>query len=137
MFMDYRRSKQLRPKTMGSYEQTLKLFSRWLKEKYDIENAEEVKETEDNYGINLSCISRFLLCNKPSRSRRSPLHTRSVIGSNPIAATTKNTLKNQGVLLFYPESGMEEYATHTLEIVFFCTKTAQNVLLKSLQMLMS
>ena len=29
---------------MASYEQTLKLFSRWLKEKYDIENAEEVKE---------------------------------------------------------------------------------------------
>ena len=44
MFMDYCRSKQLRPKTMASYEQTLKLFSRWLKEKYDIENAEEVKE---------------------------------------------------------------------------------------------
>ena len=35
MFMDYCRSKQLRPKTMDSYEQTLKLFSRWLKEKYD------------------------------------------------------------------------------------------------------
>ena len=35
MFMDYCRSKQLRPKTMASYEQTLKLFSRWLKEKYD------------------------------------------------------------------------------------------------------
>ena len=32
MFMDYCRSKQLRPKAMGSYEQTLKLFVRWLKE---------------------------------------------------------------------------------------------------------
>jgi len=28
------------------------------------------------------------------------------------------------------------YDTHTLEIVFFCTKTAQNGFLKSLQMLM-
>ena len=35
LFMDYCRSKQLRPKTMASYEQTLKLFSRWLKEKCD------------------------------------------------------------------------------------------------------
>ena len=44
MFMDYCRSKQLRPKTMASYEQTLKLFSRWLKERCEIENAEEIKE---------------------------------------------------------------------------------------------
>ena len=44
LFMDYCRSKQLRLKTVGSYEQTLKLFSRWLKENYDIENAEAVKE---------------------------------------------------------------------------------------------
>jgi len=43
---------------------------------------------------------------------------------------------NQGFLLFYPESGMGEYDTHTLEIVFFCTKTAQNRFCKSLQTLM-
>ena len=28
--MDYCQSKQLRPKTMASYEQTLKLFARWM-----------------------------------------------------------------------------------------------------------
>ena len=44
LFMEYCRSKQLRPKTMASYEQTLKLFARWLWERYDIENADEVKE---------------------------------------------------------------------------------------------
>ena len=44
MFMEYCRSKQLRAKTMASYEQTLKLFARWLWERYDIENADEVKE---------------------------------------------------------------------------------------------
>ena len=54
LFMDYCRSKQLRPKTMASYEQTLKLFSRWLKEKYDIENAEEVKEPH---------IRAYVICN--------------------------------------------------------------------------
>ena len=43
MFMDYCRSKQLRPKTMASYEQTLKMFACWVKERYEIENAEEIK----------------------------------------------------------------------------------------------
>lgn len=31
-FVDYCHSKQLRPKTLTSYEQTLKLFARWLEE---------------------------------------------------------------------------------------------------------
>ena len=44
LFMDYCQSKQLRPKTMQSYEQALKLFARWLKEEMDIEDADEVKE---------------------------------------------------------------------------------------------
>ena len=79
-------------------------------------------ETEDNCGINLSCVSRFLLCNKPSRSGRSPLHTRSVIGSNPIAATIKKALRIKDFLLFCLESGIEKYDTHTLEMVLFCTK---------------
>lgn len=42
LFMDYCMSKQLRPKTMQSYEQTLKLFARWLQEEMDIENVDEV-----------------------------------------------------------------------------------------------
>ena len=32
LFMDYCMSKQLRPKTMKSYEQALQLFARWLRE---------------------------------------------------------------------------------------------------------
>ena len=58
----------------------------------------------------------FLLCDKPSRSSS---------GSNLVAATIKKALRIQGFLLFYPESGMGEYDTHTLEMVLFC-KTAQN-----------
>ena len=33
LFMDYCRSKQLRAKTMASYEQSLKLFARWPRER--------------------------------------------------------------------------------------------------------
>ena len=45
LFMDYCRSKQLRTKTMDSYERTLKLFARWLEEEMNITNVQEVKET--------------------------------------------------------------------------------------------
>ena len=43
-FMLYCRTKQLRQKTMSSYEQTLRLFQRWLKEELQIENVNEVTE---------------------------------------------------------------------------------------------
>ena len=43
-FMLYCRTSQLRPKTMASYEQTLRLFQRWLKEELQIENVNEVTE---------------------------------------------------------------------------------------------
>jgi integrase/recombinase XerD len=43
-FMLYCRTSQLRPKTMASYEQTLRLFQRWLKEELQIEKVNEVTE---------------------------------------------------------------------------------------------
>lgn len=43
-FMCYCQSKQLRPKTMKSYEQSLKLLARWLNEQQKIDDAKLVKE---------------------------------------------------------------------------------------------
>lgn len=43
-FMLYCRTNQLRPKTMASYEQTLRLFQRWLKEELQIEKVNEITE---------------------------------------------------------------------------------------------
>jgi len=78
MFMDYCRSKQLRPKTMASYEQTLKLFSRWLKEKYDIENAEEVKEPHIRaYIVDLQQRGKYTFCaNDRSKELNHPMNRR-------------------------------------------------------------
>ena len=78
MFMDYCRSKQLRPKTMASYEQTLKLFSRWLKEKYDIENAEEVKEPHIRaYIVDLQQRGKYTFCaNDRSKDLNHPMNRR-------------------------------------------------------------
>ena len=43
-FMVYCRSRQLREKTMLSYEQTLRLFERWCREQLNIEEVDKVTE---------------------------------------------------------------------------------------------
>ena len=44
-FMVYCRSRQLREKTMSSYEQTLRLFERWCRETMGIETVDKVSES--------------------------------------------------------------------------------------------
>lgn len=43
-FMLFCRTQQLRPKTMASYEQTLRLLQRWLKDELQIETVDKVTE---------------------------------------------------------------------------------------------
>ena len=43
-FMIYCRSRQLREKTMNSYEQALRLFERWCREQLAIEDVDKVTE---------------------------------------------------------------------------------------------
>ena len=40
LFLNYCRSKQLRPKTLQSYEQTLALFAKWLRESEKLRKLE-------------------------------------------------------------------------------------------------
>lgn len=44
-YMVYCRSRQLREKTMASYEQTLRLFERWCREQMHIESVDKVTES--------------------------------------------------------------------------------------------
>ena len=41
-YMIYCRSRQLRPKTMLSYERTLRLFERWCRDEMDIDSLDDV-----------------------------------------------------------------------------------------------
>ena len=43
-YMTHCYSRQLRPKTMHSYESTLRLFERWCKEELGIETVDEITE---------------------------------------------------------------------------------------------
>ena len=45
VYMKYCRSRQLRPKTMLSYEQTLKLFFAWIKEREGITQVEAMMKS--------------------------------------------------------------------------------------------
>ena len=44
-YMVYCRSRQLREKTMNSYEQTLRLFERWRREQMRIEDVDKITES--------------------------------------------------------------------------------------------
>ena len=74
-YMIYCRSRQLRPKTMLSYERTLRLFERWCRDEMDIDSLDDVTENvirryitdiqqRGKYGF----ISRLALC-KPQLQR--------------------------------------------------------------------
>ena len=60
MYMEYCRSKQLRQRTMLSYEQTIKLFIRWLKEVEGIDQIEQIKEvTIRHYILELQARGKY------------------------------------------------------------------------------
>ena len=60
LYMEYCRSKQLRQRTMMSYEQTIKLFIRWLKEVEGIDHVEQIREaTIRHYILELQSRGKY------------------------------------------------------------------------------
>ena len=77
-FMVYCRSRQLREKTMISYEQTLRLFERWCKEELAVEEVDKVTEAVIRRYINdlqergkysFCCNDKTKETNHPDRRR--------------------------------------------------------------------
>ena len=77
-FMSYCHSKQLRQKTMASYEQTLKLFARWLEDEKGIRRAEDVTEQiVRDYIIDLQKRGKYTaVINDRSEEVNHPSHRR-------------------------------------------------------------
>lgn len=78
LFMDYCHSKQLRPRTLLSYEQALKLFAVWLKESEGVQDVERVREGHirryimelQSRGKHTACIDqRTVSINHPTNRR--------------------------------------------------------------------
>ena len=63
LFMDYCQSKRLRPKTMQSYEQSLRLFEAWLKDTEQITEVEHIREaTLRSYMLDLQSRGKYTAC---------------------------------------------------------------------------
>lgn len=64
-FMTYWEVKNLSQKTLRSYEQTLRLFAQYLKEKFNIKEAGHVKEisktTINNYIRNIKVFFNYMI----------------------------------------------------------------------------
>ena len=81
-YMVYCHSRQLRTKTMDSYEQALRLFERWCKEQMDITDVDKVTESIIRKYINdLQERGKYTFyrseerrVGKECRSRWSPYH---------------------------------------------------------------
>ena len=68
MFMEYCKSKQLRERTMLSYEQSLKLFAVWLEDVEEITHVEKIKEMNiRRYIIELQSRGKYTFYSRKGR----------------------------------------------------------------------
>lgn len=62
-YLYYCQSRRLRPKTMASYEQTLRLFERWTHEQEGLERIEDVRpQTIRHYICDLQVRGKYSFC---------------------------------------------------------------------------
>lgn len=59
-FMIYCRSRELRAKTLESYEHTLRLFERWCNDELNITQVDQVTESGVYHGTGLNVVSKTI-----------------------------------------------------------------------------
>ena len=87
-YLEYGTSRQLRKKTLHSYEQALRMFSSWLKKDAGIHEVEQIRE---------ATIRKYVLS----------LQTR---GKYPIKRTAMSLTGQAGSLLYLFESACRRYS---------------------------
>ncbi|MDO4744800.1 MAG: site-specific integrase [Clostridia bacterium] len=89
-YMVYCRSRQLREKTMSSYEQALRLFERWCKEEMKIVDVDKISEAVVRRYINdLQERGKYTFyCNESGNKSNFPTHRRDY--RQPVSAVTIN-----------------------------------------------
>lgn len=117
-FMCYCQSRKLSPKTLSSYEQTLRLFEKWVYDQYKIVNIQLIKETVINHYIcdlqergkySFYCCDKQREINYPERRRdyRQPISI----------CTINNYIRNLKVFFTWCES-INAIKTNPMENVF-------------------
>lgn len=99
-FMDYCVAQQRRPKTMQSYEQSLRMFGRYLEDVYNITDASETKELHIREYIKyMELRGKYtVLTNEKTRECNNP-QNRSDVGKPITKTTINNALRN--IKVFY------------------------------------
>ena len=89
-YMIYCRSKQLREKTMNSYEQALRLFQRWCKDSLNIETVDKISEgVVRRYIVDLQERGKYTFyCNESSKETNFPERRRDF--RQPVSVCTIN-----------------------------------------------
>ena len=101
-FMIYCQSKQLRPKTMQSYEQALRLFARWCEEERHIEAVDKVKEADIRRYINdIQQRGKYTFYTKDSQKQINCPDRRRDFRQQVSNTTINNYLRNLNVFFVW------------------------------------
>lgn len=98
LYMDDCHARQLRARTMQSYEQSLRLFSTWLGENHGVTQVEEIKDVHIRSYINdLQARGKYTFCiDRQTEGINHPQHRRDY--QTRISNTTiNNYLRNMRV----------------------------------------
>lgn len=104
LFMDYCHSKQLRPRTLLSYEQALKLFAVWLKESEEIHDVERVREAHiRRYIMELQSRGKYTACVDQRMTKINHPTNRRDYKDKVSSCTINNYLRNLRVFFTWLE----------------------------------
>lgn len=104
VFSEYCRSKQLRPQTIRSYEQTLYLFAAWVKEAEGIVHADEVKDYMiRRFVLDLQTRGKYTFCADKKRSKSNCPENRGDYSKKISNITINNYLRNVNVFYLWLE----------------------------------
>lgn len=104
LFMDYCHSKQLRPRTLLSYEQALKLFAVWLKESEGVRDVEKVREGHiRRYIMELQSRGKYTACIDQRMTRINHPTSRRDYNGKVSSCTINNYLRNLRVFFTWLE----------------------------------
>lgn len=99
-FMGYCQSKDLRPKTMASYEQTLRLFERWLREEQEIFDVSGITEaTMRKYILSLQERGKYSFYADDSQKKTNCPDRRRDYRKKVSATTINNYIRNLKVFV--------------------------------------
>ena len=94
-YLEYGMSKQLREKTLVSYEQTLRLFGVWLREEMGICDVEKIRDiTIRKYILDLQTRGKYTACADESSKKTNRPDHRIDYGERISNITVNNYLRN-------------------------------------------